>query len=360
MSRVAQGRLILAAAAGFLLAGCAAGPQYGGGYRHYVVGQPHYTIAPYAVNGVWYYPAVDYNYDRTGTASWYGPGFDHRPTADGEIYDMNDLTAAHKTLPLPSVVEVTNLQNGRALTLRVNDRGPFIGDRLIDVSRRAAQLLGFERTGTAPVRVRILKEPSIEVAEAAMLGEMGPVAVADAQQAQPVQLAAAAPPPVVRPPVEIAAAPPAQPAPLQQVTPPPLPQEAAPPPRREFAAALPRREFAATPPRRDYWPSLIAPAEAATLYPRRRPPRLARRAASPPAGFRRIFIQAGAFSVPGNARWVRAQIARLGSTEIVPGRSHGVALYQVRLGPVRSDAEALRLLSAVLDRGFAGARLVEE
>ena len=99
--------------------------------------------APYQVNGVWYYPKVDYDYDETGTASWYGEAFDGKPTANGEIFDLNQITAAHKTLPLPSVVEVSNLQNGRA-SVRVNDRGPFVGDRMIDVSRRAAQMLGFE------------------------------------------------------------------------------------------------------------------------------------------------------------------------------------------------------------------------
>ena len=130
------------------------------------------------MNGVWYHPKVNYNYDETGTASWYGPGFDGKPTADGEIYDMNQMTAAHKTLPLPSVVEVSNLQNGRAVRLRVNDRGPFVGDRLIDVSRRAAQLLGFVSSGMAPVRVRVLKEESIQVAQAAMRGEFGPSGLA--------------------------------------------------------------------------------------------------------------------------------------------------------------------------------------
>jgi rare lipoprotein A len=330
MGRMPRARsAILTVLAGLFLAGCASsGPQ--SGFRHYAVGRPHYTVAPYEVDGVWYYPEVDYNYDRSGTASWYGPGFDGRPTADGEIYDMNDLSAAHKTLPLPSVVEVTNLQNGRELTLRVNDRGPFIGDRLIDVSRRAAQLLGFERSGTAAVRVRILEEPSIQVAEAAMLGEIGPVGVAAARPPRRIELAAVAPPhPQSAPPPRLAAA---------------SPQ---PPERRQFAAAQP-----------DYWPSLIAPAHAATLYP---PPRRPVRAAAPaPIASRRIFIQAAAFSVPANARWARAQIARLGSAEIVPGRVHGVPFYRVQLGPVGSDAEALRLLTAVLERGFAGARVVVE
>ncbi len=116
---------------------------------------------------------MDYAYDETGTASWYGEAFNGRPTANGETFDLTQVSAAHKTLQLPSVVEVTNLQNGRALKVRVNDRGPFAGDRIIDLSRRAAQLLGFERAGTAPVRVKIIKEESIKVAEAAMRGDIG-------------------------------------------------------------------------------------------------------------------------------------------------------------------------------------------
>ncbi|MBI3516648.1 MAG: septal ring lytic transglycosylase RlpA family protein, partial [Proteobacteria bacterium] len=109
---------------------------------------------PYDINGVTYYPAEDWNYDETGIASWYGPGFHEKYTANGEVYDQNDLTAAHKTLPMPSFVRVTNLDNGRAIVLRVNDRGPYARGRIIDVSRRGAQLLGFDTVGTAKVRVQ--------------------------------------------------------------------------------------------------------------------------------------------------------------------------------------------------------------
>ena len=106
------------------------------------VGEGVYKIGkPYKVNGVWYFPKEDYNYDEVGYASWYGPDFHNKRTANGEIFDMNMLSAAHKTLPLPSVIRVTNLQNGRSLVLRVNDRGPFVNDRILDVSKKAAHLL---------------------------------------------------------------------------------------------------------------------------------------------------------------------------------------------------------------------------
>ena len=111
---------------------------------------------PYEIEHVWYFPSYDSNYNRTGIASWYGHPFHGRPTANGERYDMNEVTAAHPTLPLPSRVRVTNLENGRQVVMRVNDRGPFIDGRLIDVSRRAAQLLGFYRKGLAEVRVEYL------------------------------------------------------------------------------------------------------------------------------------------------------------------------------------------------------------
>lgn len=96
-------------------------------------------------------------YLATGTASWYGRKFHGRRTSSGEVYDMFDLTAAHRNLPLPTYVRITNLHNGRATVVRVNDRGPFHGDRLIDVSYAAAVKLGFDKQGTARVRVEVVE-----------------------------------------------------------------------------------------------------------------------------------------------------------------------------------------------------------
>ena len=119
---------------------------------------------PYQVLGQWYYPADDRVYDTTGVASWYGPGFHGLSTANGEPYDQDGLTAAHKTLPLPCYVEVTNLENGRQLVVRINDRGPFVGQRLLDLSRRSAQLLGIDHAGTAQVRVRRVYPDAMTIA----------------------------------------------------------------------------------------------------------------------------------------------------------------------------------------------------
>jgi rare lipoprotein A len=114
---------------------------------------------PYQVAGVWYSPADDRAYDEVGLASWYGGRFHEGATANGEAYDMDRVGAAHKTLPLPSYVEVTALDTGRTLLVRINDRGPFKQSRIIDLSRRSAQLLGIDGKGVSPVRVRRVEPP---------------------------------------------------------------------------------------------------------------------------------------------------------------------------------------------------------
>ena len=112
---------------------------------------------PYEVAGNWYYPFSGAGYDEEGIASWYGPDFNGKSTANGEIYNMRNLSAAHPTLPMPCYVSVTNTQNNRTIAVRVNDRGPYKSGRIIDLSQRAAQILGVTRFGTAPVRVRYLR-----------------------------------------------------------------------------------------------------------------------------------------------------------------------------------------------------------
>ncbi len=141
------------------------------GTNPYGEANPHRKVGnPYKVAGIWYYPEVDEDYDAQGVASWYGPKFHGRKTANGEIFDMNRLTAAHPTLPLPSIVRVTNLENGKSLNLRLNDRGPFAHGRVIDLSRAAAEELGYRHDGLARVRVEYLGEASLDDAILA-LGE---------------------------------------------------------------------------------------------------------------------------------------------------------------------------------------------
>lgn len=152
--------VVLAAAA---LAGCSTlnlpdAPKTVGG----PAAKPHYKIgAPYKIDGRWYVPKVDERYDEIGVASWYGDAFHNKLTANGEIFDKKRISAAHKTLPLPTLAEVENLENGRKIVVRVNDRGPFVGDRVIDLSHAAADELGFTAKGLVRVRVRYAGEADL-------------------------------------------------------------------------------------------------------------------------------------------------------------------------------------------------------
>ncbi|HJU30910.1 MAG TPA: septal ring lytic transglycosylase RlpA family protein [Hyphomicrobiaceae bacterium] len=161
----------LCAAAGLLGSGCASSDKgYSGASRGGSTAASRRVVAfgqtvpkgggtykvgePYQIDGQWHTPREEPDYDRVGVSSYYAHDFHGRLTANGEVFDMWALTAAHPTLPLPSLVYVTNLENGRTLLLRVNDRGPYARGRVIDVSRAAARYLGYEVKGTARVRVR--------------------------------------------------------------------------------------------------------------------------------------------------------------------------------------------------------------
>jgi len=134
--------------------GVSASPRVASGYSMPKGGGVYKVGRPYKVAGRWYYPLEDRSYDRTGIASWYGKAFHGRRTSNGEIYDMYALTAGHPTLPMPSYAYVTNLQNGRTILVRINDRGPYVANRLIDLSWKSAHTLGFSGKGLARVRVR--------------------------------------------------------------------------------------------------------------------------------------------------------------------------------------------------------------
>jgi rare lipoprotein A len=161
-------------ALGLLLAGCSGSridPKYGVASSPRVVaaGQPipkgggSYRVGkPYVVAGRNYVPEANENYRAEGIASWYGDAFHGRLTANGEVFDKEAISAAHPTLPMPSYVRVTNLQNKKSLIVRVNDRGPFHSDRVIDLSHKAADLLEFNTNGTARVRVEYVAPASLE------------------------------------------------------------------------------------------------------------------------------------------------------------------------------------------------------
>jgi rare lipoprotein A len=165
-------------------------PKGGGAYR---VGKP------YMVGGRFYYPDDNKHYRAEGTASWYGSDFHGRLTANGEVYDLEGISAAHPTMPLPSYARVTNIANGRSLIVRVNDRGPYHGNRVIDVSVKAAHLLGFRRSGTARVRVEYVGPAPLEGSDDRVLAATlrqdrpapAPVLVASRRQIFPNQPAPA-------------------------------------------------------------------------------------------------------------------------------------------------------------------------
>ncbi len=118
---------------------------------------------PYEIFGTTYFPQEYQQLEEVGIASWYGDEFHGKPTANGEIYHMGDLTAAHRTLPLPSIVRITNLNNNKSAIVRVNDRGPFAKNRIIDVSQRVAEILDFKHHGTADVKIELMRKETDEM-----------------------------------------------------------------------------------------------------------------------------------------------------------------------------------------------------
>jgi rare lipoprotein A len=283
---------------------------------------PQRVGAPYQVNGIWYVPREQPDYDAVGTASWYGDAFDGRPTADGEIFDMNSPSAAHTTLPLPCIVEVTNLENGRKMRLRVNDRGPFVGDRIIDLSHEAARELGYERQGLARVRVRY-------IGPAPLLGPEAGVRIARARTPQSRG-------------VEYASAAPTKPIPYAQLARAP---RAAPAPAPRGPASDSDVVFTGAP----------APARARQLQIiTAMPERGLQRAAV--GGLYRI--QAGAFSDPVRAQRVAQRLGSLGPAAVEPLQRNGATLYRVVLTGPSDSVAAYDLRDRVAEAGFADARVI--
>ena len=255
---------------------------------------------PYQIKGIWYYPKVDYTYSETGIASWYGPKFHGRKTANGETFDQWAVSAAHRTLPMPSWVRVTNLDNGKSMELRVNDRGPFARGRIIDLSRRAAQLLGLEIQGTARVKVEILSAESRRLAALAGTGgiERSPLVrtVPRAVIGTAPVTAVTGPEPVVR------------------------------------VAARPMRRV------------LEIPSSGPVLEGGR--------------VLSSIWIQAGAFSRYDNAIKLMDRLSPFGQSVIAKVERESGVLWRVRIGPMQTVAEADILLDQVIDAGHPEARVI--
>lgn len=249
---------------------------------------------PYQVGGVWYVPREDPGYNKVGVASWYGSQFHAKATANGETFDMNAMTAAHTTLPLPSLVEVTNLENGRKVVVRVNDRGPFVGDRIIDLSRAAARELGYESKGLAKVRVRYVGR--------APLGGGGDLGVRTAQ-AEPAPALPRAPIPYTQ---------------LARNTPPP-------------AAVLP--------------PIASEPVYSAPVYS----------APAPAPSLASYRVQAAAFGDRARANQVASQLAHAGQAVVEPT---GGGFYRVILEVGADEGQAWAVRDQVARAGFTDARVI--
>lgn len=263
---------------------------------------------PYQIDNVWYYPHEQPDYDETGVASWYGPTFYGKSTANGETYDGNALTAAHRTLPMPVNVRVTNLDNGKSIIVRVNDRGPYARGRIIDLSRRAAELLDVVQTGTAKVRVTYLSRADME---------------------------GGGPPPAITPP-EIASALPAVPAAKIDTSPlgvvpgapvaPPVKQSVLPTP-----VPLPPVQVAINQPSEQV---VQEPVSAAT----------------------HLYVQVGAFSKLDNAKTLLSKLG--GDLRISTLQRNGQTLYRVRTGPLNSIEDADAALSRITGAGSNDAHIV--
>jgi rare lipoprotein A len=304
---------------------------------------------PYSIDGITYVPMEEFRHVETGVASWYGPGFHGKNTANGEIYDQHDRTAAHRTLQMPSVLRVTNLENGQSTVVRVNDRGPFARSRIIDLSRVAAEELGMTRNGTARVRIDQLEAESQAVKQIAISGG-GP----DEQRAAieryaagrgaplPVAATAQATPPLPAPPSPAPPPPPPVPTPAVTVYPSVPPHPAAVP--VEAASSV----GGSAPGNRA--PSIASIAAAAASAP---PPA----SAAPGGGF---YVQTGAFSTAGNAEKQRGMIASYGTSEISQGSSGGRELYRVRLGPYTTQEAAGIVADRLKRSGYGDARVVSD
>lgn len=268
------------------------------------------SLRPYQIKGQWYYPAIDPDYDETGIASWYGDPFHGRPTATGETYDQNAISAAHKTLPLPSTVRVTNLENGRVLQVRVNDRGPFVHGRIIDLSRRAAQLLGFENQGVARVRVQVTGAGGGEfVMQASDISGEERSGISAAPR-DTVAVAALPPPEGAR-----------GSAAVSDSTPTPRPGP--------------------------------APVEVAATDASRAPV-----VGTVPVTPTSIFVQAGSFTNFENANRLRARLSPVGPVNINHVLVNNRDFYRVRLGPLADVDSADSMLAAVLSAGADDARII--
>ncbi|MGN6150119.1 MAG: septal ring lytic transglycosylase RlpA family protein [Rhizomicrobium sp.] len=267
---------------------------------------------PYQIDGTWYYPHEQPDYDETGIASWYGPTFYGHHTANGEMYDGTELTAAHRTLPMPVNVRVTNLDNGRSIVVRVNDRGPYAKGRIIDLSEAAARELDVIRSGTARVRVTYVGR---------------------------ADTAGGAPPPPETPPEIVAAVPPAPTTKVDTSALNVVPGATVAPPVQVASLPQPSAAFSVPPPP----PDTQVTGEVKKV---------------PVPAVTHLYVQVGAFSSEANAMRLQAQFSGAGNLEVSPITRNGKPLFRVRSGPYDNVADADAALARLSGLGSNDAQIV--
>jgi rare lipoprotein A len=337
--------LLTFAALAFLVTGCAEtqfiAHQAKMARKPTVAAAGEYKVGkPYKIKGVWYYPKVDYEYNETGIASWYGPGFHGKKTANGEIFNQDDLSAAHRTLPLPSMVEVTNLENGRSIQVRVNDRGPFSNGRIIDLSKRAAGILGFLNQGTAKVRVQILDTESRQLAALASRDE----ANRNAPEAAPVIEVSSVDLGVADKPAVNATKAVTYGGPQTAVL--------------TGDAAVVSDGGYGDPYRGGYQLEDGPETLVAKSIPRAPSPTPSQVVRTVPVSPTDIFVQAGAFSQYHNALRLRAELASIGPVHLSQTKNGARTFFRVRFGPMANVAEADKLLDRLIANGYNDASVV--
>ncbi|MCB9983005.1 MAG: septal ring lytic transglycosylase RlpA family protein [Rhodospirillales bacterium] len=269
---------------------------------------------PYKVAGQWYKPRESYSFEQTGTASWYGPKFHGKKTANGETFDKYAVTAAHKTLQMPSLIRVTNLENGRSIVARVNDRGPFSKNRILDVSERGAELLGFKNQGTARVKIQVLSEESRHAAAVAKQGGSTrgmEVAMNQKGYQTPGRIT-----PTRQPSVQPAVARNANVAPV------------------EVARLEP------------------APAPRAQMSPYFETPHN--------VGPNKLYVQAASFGDEATAQSVANALRNYGQAHVQPAIVNGRNYYRVRIGPLQNKPQANQVLAQLASDGRHDAIVVTD
>ncbi len=322
---------------------------------------------PYEIGGKTYYPNESYEFVETGIASWYGPGFHGKKTANGESFDENELTAAHRTLQMPSLVRITNLENGKSLVLRVNDRGPYAHGRVIDVSKRAAELLGFRMKGTARVKLEVIGPESRAIASAAKRGEStagtevamnrygrlhgyqntpSKTLLAEDDETQMAMLRQQA---LISDAQDdmIASSPSSAPsaAPMDAVERQSL---------MRMHDAFPRNEMESVSLNA---PQTIDPVQGHSKGGRFLPDPVVETYAVKPT---RLFVQAGSFLTRDNAETLRAALGELGPVEIQQATISGQTFHRVRIGPFDAVDKADKMLNTLMAKGRSATIVVVE